>query len=58
MRLFTNFGKSILTMASQTFFFVSNSIKLDRACNSNVYIVLKTEAEIIFMTVYVIHVKR
>ena len=38
MRLSTNFGKPIPTMAYQTFLFVPDSIKLGRACSSDVYI--------------------
>ena len=53
MRLSTNFGKSIPTIAYQTF---PKSIKLGRACSNDVYSVLRTKAEIIFMTVYAIHV--
>ena len=58
MWLSTNFGKPILTMAYQTFLFVPDSIKLDRACSSDVYSVLRTKAELIFMTVYAIHMNR
>ena len=54
MWLSTNFGKSIPTMAYQTFLFVPNSINLGRACSSDVYSALSTKAEIIFMTVYAI----
>ena len=35
-----------------------NIIKLGRACSSDVYSVLRTRAEIIFMTAYAIHVNR
>ena len=58
MWLSTNFGKPILTTAYQTFLFVPDSIKLDRACSSDVYSVLRTKAELIFMTVYAIHMNR
>ena len=58
VRLSTNFSKSILTTAYQTFLFVPHSIKLDRACSSDVYSILRTDAELIFMTVYAIHVNR
>ena len=58
VQLSTNFGKSILTTAYQKFLFVADSIKLDRACSSDVYSVLRTDAELIFMTVYAIHVNR
>ena len=44
MRISTIFGKSIPTMAYQIFLFVPNSIKLDRACSSDVYSVLRTKA--------------
>ena len=54
-QLSTNFGKSIPTTAYQTFLFVSNTIKLSRACSSDV---LRTKAEIIFMMVYAIHMNR
>ena len=53
MRLSTDLGQSIPTTASQTFIFVSDSIKLGRACSSDVHSVLRTIAEIIF-----IHVNR
>ena len=56
VRLSTNFGKSIPTTAYQTFLFVPHSIKLDRACSSDAYSVLRTKAELIFMTIYAIHV--
>ena len=56
MRLSTVSGKSIPTTAYQTFLFVSDSIKLGRACSSDVYSVLRTKAEVFFMTVYAIHV--
>ena len=59
MRLSTNFSKSIPTTAYQTFLFVPDSIKsLGRVCSSNVYSVLRTKAEIIFMKVYAIHMNR
>ena len=58
MQLSTNFGRSIPTTTYQTFLFVPNSIKLGRACSRNVYSVPRTKAEIIFMTVYAIHVNR
>jgi len=54
MWLSTNFGKSIPTTAYQTFLFVPKSIKLGRACSSDVYSALSTKAEIIFMMVYAI----
>ena len=57
LRLSTNFGKSIPTTAYQTFLFVP-SIKLGRAFSSNVYSVLRTKADVTFMTVYAIHVNR
>ena len=45
--------------ANQTFLFVSDSTKLDRTCNSDVYSVLRTKAEVFLMTVYAsIHVNR
>ena len=56
VQLSTNFSKSILTTAYQTSIFVPDSIKLDRACSSDFYSVLRTDAELIFMTVYAIHV--
>ena len=46
MRLSTVSGKSIPTTAYQTFLFVSDSIKLGRACSSDVYSVLRTKAEV------------
>ena len=46
--------KSISTPVYQTFLFVSDSIELCRACSSNVYSVLRTKSEVIFMTVYAI----
>ena len=58
MRLSTNFGKSIPTTAYQTFFFVPDSIKLSRACSSDVYNILRKKAELIFMTMYAIQVNR
>ena len=48
MRISTHFGKSIPTMASQTFLFVPDSIKLGRACSCDVYSVLRTKAERFF----------
>ena len=48
LRLSSNFGKSISTTAYQTFLIVSDSIKLGRACNSDVYSILRTKAEVIF----------
>ena len=57
MLLFTISSKSIPTTAYQTFIFVSDSIKLGRACSSNVYSVLRTKAaQSSFMTVYAVHV--
>ena len=47
LRLSTNFSKSIPTMASQTFLFVPDGIKLGRACSSDVYSILRTKVEII-----------
>ena len=44
----------ITTTAYQMFPFVSDSIKLGRACSSNVYRVQRTKAEVIFMTIYAI----
>ena len=58
MRLSANFSKSIPTTNYQIFPFVSDSIKLGRACSSNVYSVPRTKPEIIFMTVYAIYVDR
>ena len=55
-QLSTNFSKFIPTTAYQIFLFVHDSIKLGRPCSSNVYSVLRTKAEIIFMTIYAIHV--
>ena len=49
-------GKSIPPTAYQTFIFVSDSIKLGRACSSDVHSVLRTKAEVVFMTVYAVHV--
>ena len=49
-------GKSIPATAYQAFIFVSDSIKLGRACSSDVYSVLITKAEVVFMTVYAVHV--
>ena len=48
MWLSTISGKSIPTTAYQTFLFVSDSIKLGKACSSDVYSVLRTEAEVFF----------
>ena len=48
--------KWIPTPAYQTFLFVPDSIKLGRACSSDVYSVLRTKAEVIFMTIYAIRV--
>ena len=47
-----HYSKSIPTTAYQTFLFVSDSIKLGRACSNNVYSLLRTKAEVIFMMVY------
>ena len=58
MRLSTNFTKSILTTAYQTFIFVPDSVKLDRACSSDVYSILRTKAGLIFMVVYAIYMNR
>ena len=58
MLLFTISGKSIPTTAYQTFIFVSDSIKLGRARSSDVNSVLRTKAEVVFMTVYAVHVNR
>ena len=55
MWLSTISGKSIPTSAYQTFIFVSDSTKLGRACSSDVYSILRTEAEVVFMTVYAVH---
>ena len=38
------FSKSILITAYQTFLFVSDNIKLGRACSSDVYSVLKKKS--------------
>ena len=51
-------GKSIPITAYQTFLFVSDSIKLGTACNSDVYSIQRTKAEVFVMTVYAIHVSR
>ena len=48
MQLSTHFCKSIPTTASQTFLFVHDSIKLGRACSSDVCSVLRTKAEIFY----------
>ena len=56
MRLFPDSGKLIPTTANQTFTFVSDSTKLDRACSSNVYSILTTKAEVVFIMVYAVHV--
>ena len=48
MWLSTNFSKSIPTTAYQTFLFVSDSIKLGRACSSDVYSVLRTKVELLW----------
>ena len=45
LQLSMNFGKSIPTTAYQTFLFVSDSVKLGRACSSDVYSVLRTKAD-------------
>ena len=59
VRLTTNFfSKSIPTTVYQTFLFVSDSIKLGKACSSNVHCVLRTKTEIICITGYAIHVNR
>ena len=58
MRLSTISSKSISTTAYQTFLFVSDSIKLGRACSSDFYSVLRTKAEVFFKTVYAIYVNR
>ena len=58
MQLSTDSGKSIPTTAYQTFLFVSDSTKLDTACSSDVYNVLRTKAEVFYMTVYTVHVNR
>ena len=46
----------LLSLPTRHFLFVPNHIKLGRACNSDVYSVLRTKAEVIFMTVYATHV--
>ena len=51
MWLSTNLGKSIPTKAHQIFLFVPDSIKLGRACSSDVYSILKTKTEINLMMV-------
>ena len=56
MQLSHDSGKLIPATAYQTFIFISNSIKLDRACNSDVDSVLRTKAEVVFMTIYAVHV--
>ena len=56
--VFTISGKSIPTMAYQTFIFVSDCIKLGRACSSDVNSILRTKSEVVFMTVYAVHVNR
>ena len=53
-QLSTNFTL-IPTTAYQTFLFISNGIKLSRSCSSNIYSILNTKAEVIFMMVYAIH---
>ena len=45
----SDFGMLFTTTAYQTFPFVSNSIKLGRACSSNVYSIQRTKAVVIFM---------
>ena len=58
IRLPTDFGKSIsdTTIAYQMFSFVSDSIKLGRACRSNDYSILTTKLRYFFMTIYALHV--
>ena len=56
MQLSPDSGKSIPTTANQRFIFVSDSTKLGRACSSNVYSVLQAKSEVVFMTVYAVHV--
>ena len=51
MRLSPDSGKSIPATAYQAFIFVSDSIKLGRVCSSNVYSLLRTKAEVVFMTI-------
>ena len=57
MQLSPDSGKSIPTTANQTFIFVSDSTKLGRVCSSDVYSILRTKAEVVFMTVYAVHVR-
>ena len=42
-------GKSIPTTAYQKFIFVSDSIKLGRACSSDVDSILRTKAEVFLL---------
>ena len=54
MQLSLDSGKSIPATAYQAFIFVSDSIKLGRACSSDVNSVLRTKAEVV-MTIYAVH---
>ena len=56
IQLSTISGKLIPTTVYHTFVFVSDGIKLGRACSSNVHSVLTKKAEVFFVTVYAIHV--
>ena len=46
--LYAVISKLIPTTAYQTFFFVSDSMKLGRACSSDVYSILRTKTEVFF----------
>ena len=50
--LSTNFGKSNFTTAYQTFLFVPDSVKLGRACSSDVYSALRTKAKFYYRLSY------
>ena len=52
----SNFGKSFPTTAYQTFLFGFDSTQLSRIPSSNVYSILRTKTEVIFMRVYAVHV--
>ena len=51
-------SSTLIPIAYQTLIFVSNSIKLGRARNSDAYSVQKRKAEVFFITVYASHVNR
>ena len=56
MQLSPDSGKLILPLPTRHLSVVFDSTKLGRACSSDVYSILRAKAEVVFMTVYAVHI--